>query len=77
MTQERREQDGKKRGRWARFKAYLRDSRLELQKVIWPTPEEVIKMTGLVIAVVIVVGIYIVVCDQALMQLTRPLYGGR
>ncbi len=74
MTQERREQDAKKRGRWARFKAYLRDSRLELQKVIWPTKEEVAKMTGLVVAVVIVVSIYIVICDQVVMQATRPLF---
>lgn len=53
---------------------YFRDSWLELQKVIWPTREEVVKMTGLVVAVVIVVGLFIVTWDRVLLQVTRPLY---
>jgi len=59
-----------------RLRMYFRDSWLELQKVIWPTREEVVKMTGLVVAVVIVVGLFIVAWDRVLQQVTRPLYGG-
>ncbi len=57
-----------------RLRMYFRDSWLELQKVIWPTREEVVKMTGLVVAVVIVVGLFIVTWDRVLLQVTRPLY---
>jgi preprotein translocase SecE subunit len=75
MTQDQRGEAVRRRGRWARFKAYLRDSWLELQKVIWPSKEEVVKMTGLVVAVVIVVAVFIVSWDQVLLVITRPLYG--
>jgi preprotein translocase SecE subunit len=75
MTQDQRGEGVRRRGRWARFKAYLRDSWLELQKVIWPAKEEVLKMTGLVVAVVMVVAVFIVAWDQVLVALTRPVYG--
>lgn len=74
MVQEQRGEAGRRRGRWARFKAYLRDSWLELQKVIWPTKEEVLKMTGLVVAVVVIVALFIVAWDRVLLIITRPLY---
>ena len=75
MAQDQRGEAVRRRGRWARFKAYLRDSWLELQKVIWPSKEEVMKMTGLVVAVVMVVAVFIVTWDQVLVVITRPLYG--
>ena len=61
-------------GLGARIKAFFRDAWLELQKVIWPSREDVVKMTGLVVAVVVVVGLFIFVWDQILVQLTRPLF---
>ncbi len=60
-------------GRWARIKGFFRDSWVELTKVIWPTQEEVVKMTGLVLAVVFVVAMFIFTWDQLLLVLTRPL----
>lgn len=38
---------------------YLKESITELKKVVWPTKKEVIKMTGIVIAVSLIVGIFI------------------
>jgi preprotein translocase SecE subunit len=61
-------------GIWARVKGFFRDSWLELQKVIWPTREDVVKMTGLVVAVVFTVGAYIFVWARILGVLTRPLF---
>jgi preprotein translocase SecE subunit len=61
-------------GRWARVKGFFRDSWLELQKVIWPTQEDVVKMTGLVVAVVLTIGLYIFLWYQLLGALTRPLF---
>jgi len=57
-----------------RLKGFFRDSWLELQKVIWPTREQVMKMTGLVLVVVIVVGVFIYLWDRVLYQLTRHLF---
>jgi preprotein translocase SecE subunit len=61
-------------GLWTKLKGFFRDSWLELQKVIWPSGEEVVKMTGLVVAVVFVVGIFIYLWDRILWTLTRRLF---
>ena len=61
-------------GRLARFKGFFRDAWLELKKVIWPTKEDVVKMTGLVVGVVLVVGLYIFLWYQLLAVFTRPLF---
>ena len=61
-------------GRWGRLKVFFRDSWLELQKVIWPTEEEVVKMTGLVLAVVTIIGGFIYLWDRVLVVFTRPLF---
>ncbi len=42
---------------------YLRELRSELKKVVWPTPRQVLKNTGIVIACVIVVGAFIWIFD--------------
>jgi len=75
MSQEQRAEGVRRRSWWARLKAYFRDSWLELGKVIWPKGEEVLKMSGLVVVVVFLVGLFIVIWDQVLLQITRPLYG--
>ncbi len=38
---------------------YLKESVVELRKVIWPTKDQVIKMTGVVIGVSLVTGLLI------------------
>jgi len=73
IAEERRVAVGKP-GRGARVKLFFRDAWLELQKVIWPTREEVTKMTGLVVAVVLVVGLFIFFWDKILVQITKPLF---
>jgi preprotein translocase subunit SecE len=45
------------------IRRYLTESWAELKKVAWPTRETVIRLTLLVIAVSLVVGIYIFVLD--------------
>ncbi len=46
------------------MRRYLTDSWTELKKVIWPTRETVVRLTVLVVAVSVVVGIYIFVLDR-------------
>jgi preprotein translocase subunit SecE len=46
------------------MRRYLGESWAELKKVAWPTRETVIRLTLLVVAVSIAVGIYIFVLDR-------------
>ena len=46
------------------MRRYIGESWAELKKVAWPTRETVIRLTLLVIAVSIAVGIYIYVLDR-------------
>jgi len=38
---------------------FLRQTREELKKVVWPTRQEVLRLTGVVIGVSLIVGLYI------------------
>jgi preprotein translocase subunit SecE len=46
------------------MRRYIAESWAELRKVAWPTRETVIRLTLLVVAVSIVVGLYIFVLDR-------------
>jgi len=46
------------------MRRYLNESWSELKKVTWPTRETVIRLTLLVIAVSVAVGLYIAVLDR-------------
>ncbi len=61
--------------RWSKVKAFLWESWIELKRVIWPSRDDVIKMTGLVVAVVVFVGLFMYVWDSVLAQLTVRLFG--
>ncbi len=67
------------------FKAilrYFRELRSELKKVVWPTPKQVFKNTMIVLACVLVVGVFVFVFDkvsstgiQALISAVNSLKG--
>lgn len=61
--------------RWGRTKTFFYESWLELKRVIWPSREDVTKMTGLVVAVVITVGLFMYLWDRMLASVTGPLFG--
>ena len=42
---------------------YFRELRSELKKVVWPTPKQVLKNTLIVLACVLVVGVFIWMFD--------------
>ena len=48
---------------WGAICRYFRELRSELKKVVWSTPKQVLKSTLIVIACVLVVGIFIWVFD--------------
>ena len=60
---------------WARVKTFFYESWLELKRVIWPSREDVTKMTGLVVAVVLVMGFFMYLVDNILARFTVHLFG--
>ena len=48
---------------WGGICRYFRELRSELKKVVWPTPKQVLKNTVVVLACVIVVGVFIWIFD--------------
>ena len=53
----------KKPGVFVRLKKYFRDTKSEVKKVVWPTKQQTINNTGVVIACIVVVGAFIGVLD--------------
>lgn len=53
----------KKENLWARVRRYFRELKSELKKVVWPTPKQVLKNAAIVVACVIVVGVFIWLFD--------------
>ena len=47
-----------------RIARYFRELRSELKKVVWPTPHQVLKNTLIVLACVLVVGVFIWLFDM-------------
>ena len=50
---------------WEATCRYFRELRSELKKVVWPTPKQVLKNALIVVACVIVVGVFIWLFDFA------------
>ena len=46
-----------------RFLHFVKETRIELRKVVWPTREETIKTTGFVLLAVIIVAIFLWIVD--------------
>jgi preprotein translocase subunit SecE len=46
------------------LRRYLTESWAELKKVAWPTRETVVRLTLLVVAVSVLIGVYIYVLDR-------------
>lgn len=48
---------------WGAIARYFRELRSELKKVVWSTPKQVLKNTLIVVACVLVVGVFIWLFD--------------
>ena len=48
---------------WAKIRKYFLELRSELKKVVWPTPQQVLKNTAVVVVCVIAVGVFIWLFD--------------
>jgi preprotein translocase subunit SecE len=53
----------------------LRATLMELRRVVWPTRQELFRMTGIVIGTVAVISLFIAGVDAVLTRITTFLYG--
>ena len=57
------------------LKKYFKELRAELKKVVWPTRQQVINNTGVVLVVMSVVGLFLFAVDTGLSYGIRALIG--
>ena len=48
---------------WGKVAKYFRELRSELKKVVWPTPQQVVRNTLVVAACVVCIGVFIWLFD--------------
>ena len=54
---------------------FLKEAKVELKKVTWPTPKQTIASTAVVIIIVFIVSIYLGLVDFALAKLVKFILG--
>lgn len=59
----------KKPGIFSRIAKYFRECKSEIKKITWPTPRAVFKNMGIILAVIIVIGLFIYGLDRGLYAL--------
>lgn len=48
---------------------FFRDTKAEIRKMVWPTPQSVFKNTGVVLVTIIVIGLFVFGLDTLLVNL--------
>ncbi|MGA2330328.1 MAG: preprotein translocase subunit SecE [Syntrophales bacterium] len=54
---------------------FLKEAKIELKKVTWPTPRQTLASTSVVIIVVIIVSIFLGIVDLGLAKAIRMVLG--
>jgi preprotein translocase subunit SecE len=57
----------------ARVKQYLMEVRQELEKCSWPTRSELMESTGVVITSVVILAVFVGLCDGVFFALLRAV----
>ena len=57
------------------FRHFVELARVELRKVVWPTRDDTLKMTGVVLVFVVVAGLFFWLLDLVLAWATKTLTG--
>ncbi len=59
----------KKPSIFSRIAKYFRECKSEIKKIVWPTPKATFKNMGIVLAVLIVVGLFVFALDTGFIAL--------
>ena len=54
---------------------FLKEAKVELKKVVWPTPKQTVASTAVVIIIVFIVSIYLGIVDFVLAKLVKFVLG--
>ena len=54
-----------------KIKQFLREFRIEMKKVSWPSRKEIVASTGVVLVVVLIISFYLGVADLVFSKLLR------
>ena len=54
---------------------FLKEAKVELKKVTWPTPKQTLASTAVVIIIVFIVSIYLGIVDFVLAKLVKYILG--
>jgi preprotein translocase subunit SecE len=58
-----------------RTRTFLTDVRVELKKVSWPSRQDTISSTGVVLVVVFIISFYLGIIDILLSRMVTSLFG--
>ncbi|MGD8353745.1 MAG: preprotein translocase subunit SecE [Pseudomonadota bacterium] len=58
-----------------RMRNFLTDVRVELKKVTWPSRQDTVSSTGVVLVVVFIVSFYLGIIDILLSKMVTSLFG--
>ena len=58
-----------------RIRSFLTDVRVELKKVSWPSRQDTISSTGVVLVVVFIISFYLGIIDILLSRMVTSLFG--
>ncbi len=59
---------------WKRFKTFLSEVLVETKKVTWPSKQEVINTTTVVVIASFIFGVYLYLCDLVFLLLRNQLF---
>ncbi len=60
---------------WKRVKTFLTDVRVELKRVSWPSRQDTIASTGVVVVVVLIISFYLGIIDILLSRMISSIFG--
>lgn len=60
---------------WNRLKTFFQEVVAETKKVTWPTKQEVLNTTTVVLAASFIFGIYLYFCDFVFLKVIQRIFG--
>ena len=60
---------------FAKVKQFLKEAKIELKKVTWPTPKQTLASTSVVIIVVVIISVFLGIVDFGLSKIIRMALG--
>ncbi|MCX5856537.1 MAG: preprotein translocase subunit SecE [Deltaproteobacteria bacterium] len=60
---------------FAKVTQFLKEAKIELRKVTWPTPKQTLASTSVVIIVVVIISLFLGVVDFGLSKIIRLALG--